>query len=86
MSDSGINGAVALGTAEKGKIMIEGTIDRLIEVGRDFKDMPKVPRTDHRVSRRMIDPQNDRINPLGMPPGSKQQIEWPFAQSPDGAA
>ena len=34
----------------------------------------------------MIDPQNDRINPLGMPPGSKQQIEWPFAQSPDGAA
>ena len=50
MSDSGINGAAALGTAEKGKIMIEGTIDRLIEVGRDFKDMPKVPRTDHRVS------------------------------------
>ncbi len=49
MSDSGINGAASLATAEKGKAMIETTIARLIEVGRDFKALADVPRVDHRV-------------------------------------
>jgi creatinine amidohydrolase len=49
MSESGINGAATLGTPEKGKVMIETTIERLIEVARDFKALPTAPRVDHRV-------------------------------------
>lgn len=58
MSESGVNGAATLGTAEKGKVMIEATIDRLVTVARDFKAMPTAPRTDHRVQA-----QPDTTNP-----------------------
>jgi creatinine amidohydrolase len=49
MSTSGINGAATLATADKGKVMIETTIERLIQVAHDFKALPDTPRVDHRV-------------------------------------
>ncbi len=49
MSESGVNGAATLGTAKKGEVMIEATIERLIEVARGFKEMPTAPRVDHRI-------------------------------------
>jgi creatinine amidohydrolase len=51
MSASGVNGTPSRATADKGRIMIEATIERLIEVARDFRDLPDTPRIDHRATR-----------------------------------
>lgn len=49
MSQTGVNGTPSRATAAKGRVMIETTIDRLVEVARDFRDMEVAERTDHRV-------------------------------------
>lgn len=49
MNDSGVSGTPSLASAEKGKVMVETTIERLIQVARDFKAMPDNDRIDHRV-------------------------------------
>lgn len=49
MNDSGVAGTPTLATAEKGQRMLEGTIDRLVTVAREFRQMPIAPRIDHRV-------------------------------------
>ena len=49
MSTTGVNGTPSRATAEKGRVMIETTIERLIEVARDFRDLPETVRVDHRV-------------------------------------
>jgi creatinine amidohydrolase len=48
MNDSGVAGTPSLASAEKGKAMLEGTITRLIEVSREFREMPLTPRIDRR--------------------------------------
>lgn len=52
MSSTGVNGTPTLATAEKGRVMVEATVARLIEVCRDFRDMPEAQREDHRLARR----------------------------------
>lgn len=49
MSTSGINGTPSFATAEKGRVMIETTIERLIEVAREFRSLPDLERVDHRA-------------------------------------
>lgn len=49
MSVSGVSGTPSLATAEKGEKMIETTIERLIQVAREFRAMPDTPRIDYRV-------------------------------------
>jgi creatinine amidohydrolase len=49
MNDSGVAGTPTLATAEKGRAMLEATIERLIEAAREFRLMPDWPRHDHRV-------------------------------------
>lgn len=49
MSATGVNGTPTRATAEKGQVMIEATIERLIGVCRDFRDMPVSNRVDHRT-------------------------------------
>ena len=49
MSATGVNGTPSRATAEKGRIMIEATITRLIEVAREFRDLPDTERVDHRL-------------------------------------
>jgi creatinine amidohydrolase len=49
MNDSGVAGTPTLATAEKGRAMLEATIERLIEAAREFRLMPDWQRHDHRV-------------------------------------
>jgi creatinine amidohydrolase len=49
MSESGVSGTPSFATAEKGRTMIETTIERLIEAAREFRDLPDTPRIDMRV-------------------------------------
>jgi creatinine amidohydrolase/Fe(II)-dependent formamide hydrolase-like protein len=49
MNDSGVAGTPTLATAEKGQRMLEGTIERLVTVAREFRQMAVAPRVDHRV-------------------------------------
>jgi len=48
MNDTGVAGTPTLASAEKGQRMLEGTIARMIEVGREFRQMPLAPRIDRR--------------------------------------
>ncbi|MBW7922067.1 MAG: creatininase family protein [Rubellimicrobium sp.] len=50
MNDSGVAGTPSLASAEKGQRMLEGTITRMIEVGREFRQIPLAERVDHRVA------------------------------------
>lgn len=50
MNDSGVAGTPTLATAEKGQRMLEGTIERLVQVGREFRAMPLEPRIDRRAA------------------------------------
>ena len=50
MNDSGVSGTPSFASAEKGEKMIETTIERLINVAREFKSMPDTARIDHRVN------------------------------------
>jgi creatinine amidohydrolase len=47
MNDSGVAGTPSKATAEKGRIMLEATIERLIGICRDFRDMPAGERVNH---------------------------------------
>ncbi len=49
MNDSGMAGTPTLATAEKGRAMLEVTVERLIEASREFRLMPDWPRHDHRA-------------------------------------
>lgn len=49
MSVSGVSGTPSKATAEKGEKMIETTIERLIQVARDFRALPDTPRVDYRI-------------------------------------
>ena len=49
MNDSGVAGTPTLATAEKGRVMVEGTIERLLKIANEFRDLPIQPRIDHRV-------------------------------------
>ena len=49
MNDSGVAGTPTLATAEKGRAMVEGTIERLLEVANEFRALEIKPRVDHRV-------------------------------------
>jgi creatinine amidohydrolase len=49
MSSTGVNGTPSYATVEKGRVMIETTIERLIQVATDFRDMPLAERADWRV-------------------------------------
>ncbi len=50
MNSSGVAGTPSLATAEKGRRMIETTIERLLTICQEFRAMPDVSRVDHRVS------------------------------------
>ena len=50
MNDSGVAGTPSKATAEKGRKMLETTIDRIVSVCRDFRDLPEGTRVDHRVT------------------------------------
>jgi len=49
MSQSGVNGTPSFATAAKGEKMISATIDRLITIAREFRDLTQPPRVDYRV-------------------------------------
>jgi creatinine amidohydrolase len=49
MNTSGVAGTPSKATAEKGKIMLETTIERLIGICREFRMLPDGERVDHRV-------------------------------------
>lgn len=49
MNVSGVAGTATLATPEKGKAMVEGTIERLITIANEFRDLEIVPRIDYRV-------------------------------------
>jgi creatinine amidohydrolase len=50
MSETGTNGTPSLATAEKGRRMIELTIERLVTIAREFRDMPVAPRVNRRTT------------------------------------
>jgi creatinine amidohydrolase len=49
MNDSGVAGTPSKATAEKGRQMLETTVARLVDVCREFRDLPDGERTDHTV-------------------------------------
>jgi creatinine amidohydrolase len=49
MNESGVAGTPSKATAEKGKVMLEATIQRLVGICRDFRAMPGGERVDYRV-------------------------------------
>lgn len=49
MSNTGVNGTPSLASADKGRVMVEATIGRLIQISREFRDMQDSPRVDHRI-------------------------------------
>ncbi len=49
MNDSGVAGTPSKATAEKGRTMLEATIARLVEICREFRDMPDGTRVDRRA-------------------------------------
>jgi creatinine amidohydrolase len=49
MNTSGVAGTPTRATAEKGRVMIEATIARLLEIAEQFRALPIAPRVDHRV-------------------------------------
>lgn len=49
MNDTGVAGTPTFATREKGQRMLEGTIARLLEVAREFRQMPLAPRIDRRA-------------------------------------
>jgi len=49
MNDSGVAGTPSKATAEKGQVMLETTITRLIDICKEFRDMPDGQRVDHRI-------------------------------------
>jgi creatinine amidohydrolase len=59
MSATGVNGTPTLATAEKGRVMVETTISRLIEVCRDFRDLPDGRREDHRLPEARMGSEDD---------------------------
>ncbi|HZP84735.1 MAG TPA: creatininase family protein, partial [Chthonomonadaceae bacterium] len=46
---NGVSGAPTLATAEKGKAIIEGAAENLVAFIREFREMPKGERVDHRA-------------------------------------
>ena len=48
MTETGVNGTPSLATAAKGKEMLAATVNRLITIATEFRDMPVAPRVDHR--------------------------------------
>lgn len=50
MSDSGVNGAPSLATAEKGQRFMEDAIHTLGKIASDFRDLAVAPRIDHRTN------------------------------------
>ena len=61
MSATGVNGTPSRATAEKGRVMVETTIERLIAIARDFRAMPDTPRVDHRVRPSPAEIHNDQF-------------------------
>lgn len=49
MTETGVNGTPSLATAAKGKEMLAATVNRLITIATEFRDMPVAPRVDHRL-------------------------------------
>ena len=49
MNNSGVAGTPSKATAEKGRKMLEATIEQLVGVFRDFRAMPDGNRVDRRV-------------------------------------
>ena len=49
MNVSGVAGTPTLATAEKGRAMVEGTIERLLTIASEFRDLAVTPRIDYRV-------------------------------------
>jgi creatinine amidohydrolase len=47
---TGVSGAPTLATAEKGRIILEGAAQNLLDFVREFKVLPKGERVDHRLS------------------------------------
>jgi creatinine amidohydrolase/Fe(II)-dependent formamide hydrolase-like protein len=50
MNDSGVAGTPSKATAEKGRNMLEATVERIVGVCHDFRDLPEGNRVDHRVT------------------------------------
>lgn len=50
MNASGVSGTPSFATAEKGRIMLEATVERLVTIAREFKAIPDGDRQDHRVN------------------------------------
>lgn len=48
MNVSGVAGTPTLASAEKGRKMVEGTIERLLVIAQEFRELPIEPRVDHR--------------------------------------
>ncbi len=48
---TGTSGSPSLATAEKGRAIVEGAAGNLLEFIREFRDLPKGERVDHRVPR-----------------------------------
>jgi creatinine amidohydrolase len=48
MNKSGVAGTPTLATAEKGRVMVEGTIGRLLTIAKEFRTVPITPRIDYR--------------------------------------
>ena len=46
---NGVSGAPTLGTAEKGKVLIEAASDHLVAFSQEFRTMPEPVRVDHRA-------------------------------------
>jgi len=49
-SQSGVEGAPSHATAEKGRRLFEGSIDLLVDIARQLRDMRLPDRVDHRPS------------------------------------
>jgi creatinine amidohydrolase len=50
MNDSGVAGTPSKATAEKGRTMLEATITRLVEICREFRELPDGSRVDRRAA------------------------------------
>ncbi|MBV9537716.1 MAG: creatininase family protein [Acidisphaera sp.] len=49
MNTSGVSGTPTRATAEKGRVMLDATIERLLTIARQFRDLEIAPRVDHRL-------------------------------------
>jgi creatinine amidohydrolase/Fe(II)-dependent formamide hydrolase-like protein len=50
MNASGVSGTPTRATAEKGRAMLEATVDRLVTICREFRELPDGARVDHRAA------------------------------------